>query len=145
MAPKTPGTGCMAILRTSRLAGALILLLLQIATTFPARADITDYEFRLVEGQKPHLGATTIVVELLRRATGDRIGDAVLFAQRLDMEPDGMATMTSALELLPSAEPGTYRFRTNLTMAGGWRLSLAAKIQGERETLVNRLVLEVAP
>lgn len=135
----------MAILRTTRATSALIGLVLLVAATSSVRADMGDYEFRLVDGQKPDLGATTITVELLHRATGDRIVDAVLFAQRLDMEPDGMATMTSPLELLPSAEPGTYRFRTNLTMAGSWRLSLAAKIQGEPETVVSRLVLRVTP
>ena len=49
--------------------------------------------------------------------------------------------MTSPVEAIPSDEPGVYRFRTNLTMAGGWRFSIAAKVQGEPATIESRLVL----
>ena len=58
------------------------------------------------------------------------------------MAPDGMPTMTAPLEQVPSTEPGIYRFKTNLTMAGGWRLSLGAKVQGETGTVENKLVLK---
>ncbi len=60
----------------------------------------------------------------------------------MDMEPDGMETMTTPVEVLPSDEPGVYRFRTNLVMAGGWRFSIAAKVQGETETVEGKLVLK---
>jgi hypothetical protein len=46
---------------------------------------------------------------------------------------------------MPSTEPGTYRFKTNLTMEGGWRLSLGAKVQGETGTLANKLILKALP
>jgi hypothetical protein len=69
----------------------------------------------------------------------------VIFATRLDMAPEGMATMTAPVEALPSTEPGVYRFRTNLMMAGGWQLSLAAKVQGEVGTLQNQLILRALP
>jgi len=134
----------MTIARIRRAVVALIAVGL-FAPVAPARADIADYEFRLIDAEAPQVGDATITVELRHKATGERIADAVLFAKRLDMEPDGMATMTSPVELLPATEPGIYRFRTLLTMAGGWRLSLAAKIQGESDTLVNRLILRVAP
>ena len=134
----------MSIVRNRSALGALIGLAL-FGTTASARADIADYEFRLINPEVARVGDATITVELRHKPTGERIADAVLFAKRLDMEPDGMATMISPVELLPATEPGIYRFRTLLTMAGGWRLSLAAKIQGESDTLVNRLVLKVAP
>jgi hypothetical protein len=57
----------------------------------------------------------------------------------MDMAPDGMETMTSLVEALPSDESGIYRFKTDLTMAGGWRFSIAAKVQGEPETVESRL------
>jgi hypothetical protein len=57
------------------------------------------------------------------------------------MAPDGMPTMTSPIEQAPSTEPGVYRFKTDLTMEGGWQLSLAAKIQGEEGTVAGKLVL----
>ena len=46
------------------------------------------------------------------------------------------------VEAIPSDEPGVYRFRTNLIMAGGWRFSIAAKVQGETGTVESRLVLK---
>jgi hypothetical protein len=125
-------------------AAALIAFLLLLAAS-SARADIGDYEFQIVEPGEHRVGEATIAVEIRYRPTGERVTDAVLFAHRLDMEPDGMATMTSPLKLLPAREPGLYRLGTDLTMAGRWRLSLAAKIQGETDTLVSRLVFGVAP
>ena len=41
--------------------------------------------------------------------------------------------------------PGVYRFRTNLAMAGGWALTLTAKVQGEEGTVENRLVFRATP
>ena len=40
------------------------------------------------------------------------------------MAPDGMADMAAKIEQLPSTESGVYRFKTNLSMAGRWQLSL---------------------
>ncbi|OYW57916.1 MAG: heavy metal RND transporter, partial [Bosea sp. 12-68-7] len=39
----------------------------------------------------------------------------------------------------------SYSFRTNLTMEGGWRLSLGAKVQGEDGTVESRLILKATP
>lgn len=105
-----------------------------------ARADIKDYEFQLVD-PSPRMGAAVIAVRLVNRKTGNTVPDAVIFATRIDMAPDGMKTMTSRIEVLPPTEPGVYRLRTDLTMDGGWRLSLAAKVQGETGTVEGRLIL----
>jgi len=43
---------------------------------------------------------------------------------------------------MPSTEPGVYKFKLNLSMAGGWRFQLAAKIQGEQETAEGEVVLK---
>jgi hypothetical protein len=73
------------------------------------------------------------------------VADAVISAKRIDMAPDGMATMAAPLEELPSTESGVYRFKTDLSMAGRWQLSLAAKVQGEIGTVENKLVLRAVP
>ncbi|MDZ7601026.1 MAG: FixH family protein, partial [Hoeflea sp.] len=86
--------------------------------------------------------ATVIAVRIVHRKTLEQVNDAIVFASRLDMEPDGMEAMTAALEAAPAAEAGVYRFTAALAMAGGWRLSLAAKIQGEEGTLQGRLVFQ---
>lgn len=109
-----------------------------------AHAEIRDYEFRLVETQFK-TGRPVVVVQLVHKP-GDRpVADAVIFATRLDMAPDDMESMTSAIELAPSLEPGLYRFKVDLTDDGRWRISLAAKIQGEAGTAEGRLILKATP
>lgn len=105
----------------------------------PARADIQDYEFRLGEAEVKQSDKAVLAVKIVHKPTGKPVPDAVIFARRLDMEPDGMAAMKAPLEPLPSTEPGVYRFRADLAMDGNWRLSLAAKVQGETDTLQARL------
>ena len=106
-----------------------------------AFADITDYEFQLVE-PSVQAGADRIVtVRLLNKKTGKPVPDAVIFASRLDMAPDGMQEMVTKVTPMPGTEPGTYRFRATFSMAGRWQLSLGAKVQGETGTVQNKLVV----
>ena len=107
-----------------------------------AQADIRDYEFKLVEPTVAVGKDKIVTVQHVNKKTGKPVPDAVIFATRLDMAPEGMPTMTAELEPLPPDEPGVYRFRTNFTMEGGWQLSLAAKVQGESGTLQARLGLK---
>jgi hypothetical protein len=109
-----------------------------------AHANINDYEFRLVEAQF-RTGQAIVSVRLVHNSDDKPAPDAVIFAMRLDMAPDGMEAMTSVIEPAQSPEPGVYRFKVDLTDAGTWRISLAAKVQGESGTLQNRLILKVAP
>jgi hypothetical protein len=109
-----------------------------------ARADIRDYEFRLIE-REVRKKDSIVSVRLIRKTDGKTVADAVIFARRLDMAPEGMESMTAAMEPMPSKEPGVYRFKVNLSMEGDWRLSLAAKIQGEMGTVESRLILKALP
>ena len=106
-----------------------------------ARADIGDYEFQLLD-QAIKAGPDRIItVRLMNKATGKPVPDAVIFATRLDMAPDGMAEMATKITPIPAIEPGSYRFKATLGMAGGWQLSLGAKVQGETGTVDNKLVI----
>lgn len=120
---------------------AAVAAVLACVVASAAWADIKDYEFQLVQ-REVKKGDATIAVRLVNKKTGNPVPDAVIIAKRLDMAPDGMPTMTTPLESLPSTEPGVYRFKTNLTMEGGWQLSLGAKVQGETGTVESRLVLK---
>ncbi|MGT2481602.1 FixH family protein [Methylobacterium oryzae CBMB20] len=111
------------------------------ALTVPARADIKDYQFQLVQ-QEAKVGEAIVAVRLVDRRTGKPVPDAVIFAKRLDMAPDSMEEMVTKLDQVPSTEPGIYRFKAKLSMAGGWRLSLGAKVQGENGTVEDRLVFQ---
>jgi hypothetical protein len=106
-----------------------------------ALADIKDYEFELVQ-PTIQAGADKIVtVRLLNKKTGTPVSDAVIFATRLDMAPDGMQEMVTKVTAMPGAEPGTYRFKATFSMAGRWQLSLGAKVQGETGTVESKLVV----
>lgn len=104
-------------------------------------AELKDYAFELVQDEVKQ-GEAMVDVRLSNRRSGKSVPDAVVFARRIDMAPDGMPTMTAPIEQMPSPEPGVYRFKTDLMMEGGWQLSLAAKVQGETGTVQNRLVLK---
>lgn len=128
-----------------RAAAAVLAAALSVAALSTAHADITDYEFRLVQTDIKQGNGAIVAVRLVDKRSGKAVPDAVIFATRIDMAPDGMETMAAPIEALPSTEPGVYRFKTNLMMAGGWRLSLGAKIQGETGTIENKLVLKAVP
>ena len=57
-----------------------------------ARADIKDYEFQLVD-KTAKKGDAIISVRLVHKPDGKPVPDAVIFATRLDMAPDGMQEM----------------------------------------------------
>lgn len=135
----------MTTFHTKRAVLAALAAALSVSALSTARADIADYEFRLVQANLKLGDGAIVSVRLVDKRTGKAVPDAVIFATRMDMAPDGMPTMTTPIEELPSTEPGIYRFKTNLTMEGGWQLSLGAKIQGETGTLQNKLVLRAVP
>ncbi|HEX9588446.1 MAG TPA: FixH family protein [Bradyrhizobium sp.] len=128
-------------------ARALQVALIGIAMTGSATlapADINDYEFQLVD-KTVKKGDAIISVRLVHKPDGKAVSDAVIFAKRLDMAPDGMETMKTTIEPMPSTEPGIYKFKAAVTMEGGWQLSLAAKVQGETGTVENKLVIRATP
>jgi hypothetical protein len=106
-----------------------------------ALADIKDYKFELVD-QTVQVGADKVItVRLMNTKTNKPVPDAVIFATRLDMAPDGMQEMVTKVTPMPGTEPGTYRFKAKLSMAGRWQLSLGAKIQGETGTVEDKFVI----
>lgn len=127
----------------ARAAAAALLGAALSVRALPALADTKDYAFEPTQKEMKQ-GEAVVAVRLVDKRTGKLVPDAVIFAKRLDMAPDGMETMTTGIEQLPSTEPGVYRFKAKLTMAGNWRLSLAAKVQGETNTVENKLVFQAA-
>jgi len=132
-------------MKTFRISRALAVALIGIAmlgSSSIARADIKDYEFRLVD---PTVGVgkdKIITVRLVNKTTDKAVPDAVIFATRLDMAPEGMPEMATKVVPEPgNAEPGNYRFKAALGMEGKWQLSLGAKVQGETGTVESKLVI----
>ena len=135
----------MTTFRAKRPVAAVLAAVISLAPISTARADITDYEFRLVEANVKQGNGAIVTVRLVDKRSANAVPNAVIFAIRIDMAPDGMPTMTAPIEALPSTEPGVYRFKTNLVMAGRWQLSLGAKIQDEIGTIENKLILKAVP
>ncbi len=131
-------------MKASRYLRAFQAASIVIAMTGPitaARADIKDYEFQLVDQTVQAGRDKVITVRLMNTKTGKPVQDAVIFAIRLDMAPDGMQEMATKIALVPGGEPGTYRFKATFGMAGRWQLSLGAKVQGETGTVESKLVI----
>ena len=113
---------------------------LVIAVATPASGDAKDYEFQLVS-QDVKKGDAVIVLRLVHKPSGRAIPDAVIFAKRIDMGPDGMGEMQAKLDPLPGGEPGIYQFKTSLDMEGRWALTIGAKVQGETGTVQSKLIV----
>ena len=94
-----------------------------------------DYLFEPVKAEVTKGNGVVVTVRLVHKPTGKPVSDAVIFSPRIDMSPEGMATMAAPLTPVAGGEPGTYSFKTDLVMAGGWLLNLSAKVQGEPETV----------
>jgi len=110
-----------------------------LALTPPAYAGADDYAFEPITQNIKAGDDVTVAVRLVHKPSSKPVPDAVIFRTRMDMAPDGMAEMESPLDPQPVAEPGVYAFRTDLGMEGRYLLSIAAKVQGEPETVIGKI------
>jgi hypothetical protein len=131
----------MNTLTLTRAVQAALIAAVMGGTTTAVMADIKDYKFELVDQTVQAGPDKIIIVRLMNTKTGKPVPDAVIFATRLDMAPDGMQEMATKIVPVPSADPGTYKFKATVSMAGRWQLSLGAKVQGETGTVENKVVI----
>jgi hypothetical protein len=122
------------MIRNRVIAGALAFASGVAFAALPSYAATTDYKFELVG--KPQLSAHKDIVQvrLVHTTDGKPVTDAVIFESKADMGPEGMATMGAPVKALP-AKDGVYSFEVDPGMAGTWALHLAAKVQGETDTV----------
>jgi hypothetical protein len=107
-----------------------------------AFAGANDYAFEPVAAEMKKGDDVTVALRLVHKPSGKPVADAVIFRTRVDMAPDNMADMVSPVTPLPSTEPGIYAFKTDLPMAGRYLFSIAAKVQGEKETVVGKVIFK---
>ncbi len=122
-------------------AAAAAALILHTAMAF---AGAGDYAFEPVAAEMKKGDDVTVAVKLIYKPSGKPVADAVIIRTRVDMAPDGMADMVSPVSPLPASEPGVYAFKTDLPMAGRYLISLAAKVQGEPETVVGKVIVKAS-
>lgn len=115
------------------------------ASSTLSHAGPQDYEFQLLSTEVKQGPSAEVLVRLLDKRSGQPVPDAAIFTTRMDMAPEGMEMMTTPVEELPSEEAGTYKFKTNLSMEGGWRFQLGAKVQGEGDTVTGEVVVKATP
>jgi hypothetical protein len=126
----------------SRFATAALAATLSLAAS-AAMAGAGDYTFEPVNPEMKKGDDVTLAIRLKNKQTGKPVPNAVIFKTRVDMAPDGMAEMESAVAPLPSKEPGVYAFKTDLPMAGRYQVTLSAKVQGESETVTGKVIVTV--
>src|SRR5216683_7556941 len=80
--------------------------------TSAAFAGANDYAFEPVKGEVKKGDHVTLTVRLVHKPTGKPVSDAVIVSPRIDMSPEGMATMTAPTTVVKGAQPGTYDFKT---------------------------------
>ncbi|MBR0956235.1 FixH family protein [Bradyrhizobium japonicum] len=125
----------------SKFSAAAVAATLSLAAT-AAMAGAGDYAFEPVNPEMKKGDDVTLAIRLTNKQTGKPVPDAVIFKTRVDMAPDGMAEMESAVAPLPPKEPGVYTFRTDLPMAGRYQVTLSAKVQGEPETVTGKVIVK---
>ena len=117
--------------------GAALAVAASLTSSALAAAD--DYAFEPVSAEV-NRGEVTVAVRLLHKPTGRPVPDAVITQTRIDMAPDGMGTMAAPMTPLPSPQPGVYAFKADLAMAGRWLLSVSARVQGESQPVVGKVI-----
>jgi hypothetical protein len=123
------------------LGAAIAVAICQSITAF---AGANDYLFEPVNTQVKKGDDVVVSVRLKHRPTGKVVTDAVIVQTRIDMAPEGMAEMASPLTAVTSTDPGVYSFKTDLSMEGQWLLSIAAKVQGEPQTVVGKIMFRAS-
>jgi len=122
---------------------AAVIISLTVGLPRVSFAAAGDYAFEPVNAEIKKGDDVTVAVRLITKATGKPVADAVIVQTRIDMAPEGMGDMASPLAPQPSPAPGVYAFKSELSMQGRWLFSIAAKVQGEPETVVGKVTFKV--
>jgi hypothetical protein len=113
------------------------------AAASSVHAKAQDYRFELAGKPQLTSGKDIVRVRLVHVPDNKPVSDAVIFETKADMGPAGMPTMTAPMRALLAREPGIYQFEIEPGMAGAWAISLAAKVQGETETVHTTITADL--
>jgi hypothetical protein len=127
-----------------RATGAATLAFSLLARITAADAAAADYRFEVAGTPQSAAGKSIVAVKLTHVPDNKPVAGAIIIQTRADMGPDGMKEMTAPIKALPGKEPGVYLFEVEPGMAGGWMLTLAAKVQGEAETVRGSVTVKLA-
>lgn len=111
-----------------------------------------DYRFEVVGKPTAKAGANTVLVRLVHVPDSKPVSGAIIIQTRADMGPEQMAAMTAPVKTVPAApagQAGVYAFEIQngpvWNKPGKWALTLAAKVQGEPDTVRGTVNLDLTP
>ena len=105
----------------------------------PVRAQNT-LAFEAVKAEVPVGKNVRIELRLVGVDPAPAVSDIVIEASRIDMGPDGMATMTAPLKQVMGTSPGVLAWQTELVMAGRWAFSIKARVKGHSEPVTSTVI-----
>jgi hypothetical protein len=114
-----------------------------LARASPALAEPKDYRFELQGPPVKAANATSFKVRLVHIPDGKPAAGAIIIQTRFDMSPASMPEMTAPAKITASTEPGVYDVEARPSAAGEWGLTLAAKVQGEAQTVKGTVTITV--
>lgn len=124
--------------------GMMVLSALLAGLALPAWAGAQDYRFEAVQ---PHVAVspqTEVAVRLVHVPTGKPVTDAIMLPARAEMP---MADTDPMVGKVSGGKPdgaGAYGFTADFNMTGTWFLKLAAKVQGEADTVTGSVPFTAA-
>jgi len=119
-----------------------LIFLLLVGLTIPVFGNPDHYFFELIEDEVPVGNRIEFSVRIIHKETNEPITDAMIFANRIDMTPDGKPDRSTELAALSSDTPGVYRYRANLVEAGNWQLTLMTMIPGAQGLVEGKMILK---
>jgi hypothetical protein len=126
-----------------RIASAIAVALTAVGLAPAVLAAAQDYRFEAAEPPVKSGRATVVKIRLVHIPDGKPVAGAAIFQTRFDMGPDGMAGMTAPAKLVRSSDANLYQVELEPQMGGNWALSLAAKVQGETETVSGSVPITI--
>jgi hypothetical protein len=120
----------------------ILFFLLLAGLTIPVFGNPDHYIFELIEDEVPVGNRIEFSVRIIHKETNEPVMDAMIFADRIDMTPDGKPDRSTELAALSSDTPGIYRYRANLVEAGNWQLTLMTMIPGAQGLVEGKMILK---
>lgn len=106
---------------------------------WPAHAQ-TEPGFEAVTAEVPVGKDVRIELRLVGITPVPAAANIKVEASRIDMGPDGMATMAATLKPVASDKPGVLAYRTDLVMAGRWAFTITAKVKGHDKPIQSNVL-----
>lgn len=118
----------------------ILLGIVAILTSISPVRSQNEPTFEAVKAEVPVGKNVRIELRLVGVNPAPAASDIVVEASRIDMGPDGMATMAAPLKPVSVTSPGVLAWQTELVMAGRWAFSIKARVKGRNEPVTSIVI-----